>query len=128
MVFWTKFPPKRCFLSKTENVNNNIEFYIFELAQVTNFSLDWQFWFLGPNLLKKWNSGPDKKKKNEYHYWILHIWISLCPKFQLKLIILIFWTKFFQKGYFQSRAEKVNIIIEFCIFKLVSNKSQNNWD
>ena len=40
-------------------------------------------------------------------------------KFQLKLLILIFWTKFAQKGYFQSKMKKVNSIIEFCIFELV---------
>ena len=37
---------------------------------------------------------------------ILHIWISLGTKFQLKGIIWSFWTKFIQKGYFQSTAEQ----------------------
>ena len=40
-------------------------------------------------------------------------------KFQLKLKSLICWTKFVQKEGFQSRTEKVNTTIEFCIFKLV---------
>ena len=31
----------------------------------------------------------------------------------------MFWNKFTQKWYFQSKTEKVNIIIEFCIFELV---------
>ena len=35
-----------------------------------------------------------ERKKSEYHLWILHTWISLGPKFQLKLTILIFWIKF----------------------------------
>ena len=39
-------------------------------------------------------------------------------KFQ-QLIILIFWTKFSQKGYFQSKTNKMNITIEFYIFELV---------
>ena len=39
-------------------------------------------------------------------------------KFQLKMIILIFWTKFAQKGYFRSKTKKVNNIIGFCIFEL----------
>ena len=38
--------------------------------------------------------------------------LTLSTDFQLKLTILIFWTKFFQKDYFQSKAEKVNSTIE----------------
>ena len=37
----------------------------------------------------------------------LHIQISLGTKFQLKLEILIFWTKFVQKGYFRSKTENI---------------------
>ena len=55
--------------------------------------------------------------KIEYHYWILHIRISLGTKFQLQLISLTFSTKFAQKGYFRSK--KVNMTIEFCMFELV---------
>ena len=40
-------------------------------------------------------------------------------KFYLKQIILIFWTKFNQIGYFRSDIEKVNSVIEFSIFDLV---------
>ena len=46
------------------------------------------------------------KQKNEYHYCISHIQISLSTKFQLKLTILLFWTKFTQKGYFRLKTEK----------------------
>ena len=45
--------------------------------------------------------------------------ISLGPKFHFKLTILMFWTQLVQKGYSQSKTEKVNTTIEFCIFKLV---------
>ena len=38
-------------------------------------------------------------------------------KFHLKLGILIFGTKFAQKGYFWSKTEKVNTTIEFYIFE-----------
>ena len=48
--------------------------------------------------------------------YILHLIVG--TKFQLKLIILIFWTKSTQKGYFQPKMEKVNSTVEFCIFKL----------
>ena len=40
-------------------------------------------------------------------------------KFQLQLIIMIFWTKFAEKGCFRSKTEKVNTTIEFCMLKLV---------
>ena len=56
---------------------------------------------------------------SKHHRWILDFRNSLDTKFQLKLTILIFWTKFAKKGYFQSKAEKLNITIEFCIFELV---------
>ena len=58
-------------------------------------------------------------RKNEQRHWILYIWISLGTKFQLKLTILIFWTKFAHKKCFWSKREKVNSPIEFCIFELV---------
>ena len=44
-------------------------------------------------------------------------------KYQSKLTTLIFWTTFAQKRCFWSKKEKVNIIIEFCIFELVYNTS-----
>ena len=40
-------------------------------------------------------------------------------KFHLQLIIMIFWTKFAEKGCFRSKTEKVNTTIEFCMLKLV---------
>ena len=74
---------------------------------------------------------PVEKEKSEHHYWIQHIWISAGTKFQLQLIILTFWTKFAQKGYFHSKAKKENSIIEFCIFELVlvtNSASTDNFD
>ena len=62
MIFWTKFAQKVCFPPKTEKVNTTIEFYIFKLVKVPNFSLNWQFWFFGPNLPKKGVSGLKGKK------------------------------------------------------------------
>ena len=44
--------------------------------------------------------------------------ISLKRKFQLKVTILIFWTKFAQKRCFRSKTEKMNRAIAFCIFEL----------
>ena len=69
---------------------------------------------------KKRYTSARKHKKNDYHYWILHIRISLSANFQLKLTIAIFWTKFAKKGsYFQSKTDKIDTTIEFCIFELV---------
>ena len=50
-------------------------------------------------------------------HWILHIRISLNTKFQLKVTILLFWTKFAQKVHFLCKTEKVTT--DFCIFALV---------
>ena len=44
---------KGYFESKIDKMNITIEFCIFELVLVPNFSWNWQFWFLGPNLPKK---------------------------------------------------------------------------
>ena len=49
----------------------------------------------------KWS----KAKKKENHHRVLQIRNSLGTKFQFKLIILNFWTKLTQKGYFQSKKE-----------------------
>ena len=82
LIFWTKFAQK---------VNITIEFCIFEIVYVPNFSLNWQVGFFWPNLPKKCVSGLNRK--SEHDHWILHVRISLGTKFQLKLTILIFWTK-----------------------------------
>ena len=44
-----------------------------------------------------------KNKKCEHHQWIPQIRISLSTKFQLKMVILIFWIKVAQKRYFPSK-------------------------
>ena len=69
-------------------------------------------------LLNETRKTTSLNKESEHDYWILHIRIGLGTKFYLKLIILIFWTKFAQKGHFRSKTETVIINIEFCIFEL----------
>ena len=49
---------------------------------------------------------PVKNRKCEHRDGALHISISIGTKFQLKLIILSFWTKFTQKRYFQLKIEQ----------------------
>ena len=61
---------------------------------------------------------PVRNKKNEQHHRSMHIRIMLATKFQLTVIVLIFWNKFAQKGYFRPKTKKVNSIIELCIFEL----------
>ena len=86
-------------------------FYIIlhiQISLVRSFSSNWEFWFFRPHLLKK--VFPVKNWESEYHHWIMHIQSSLSTKFLLKLTILIFFlTRFPQKGFFWSKAEKVNI-------------------
>ena len=68
-------------------------FYIIlhiEISLVRNFSSNWQFWW--PTLPKK--VFLVENRKIEHHLGIRHIWISLATIFQLKLIILSFWTKY----------------------------------
>ena len=57
-----KFAPKGYFQSKTEKVNSTTKFCIFKLVLLPNFSLNWQFWFSGPNLPKKGISSLHQKK------------------------------------------------------------------
>ena len=115
--FWTNFAQKGCFRSKTVEVDITVEFYIFKLVLVPSFSLNWQFWFFRPDLPKKDISS--QKQKNRASPLSSEN-LNLGTKFQLKLTILNFWTKFAQKGYFRSKMEEVNMTTEFFIFKVVS--------
>ena len=82
-------------------------FYIIlhiQISLVKNISSNWQFWFFGTNLPQM--VFPVENRKSEHRYGILHIWISLGTNFQLKLIILSFWTKITLKRYFQVKTEQ----------------------
>ena len=105
------------FQCKTDKIDTTIEFYLFELAFESNFTLDKQFCIFKQNLLKKDIYG--QKQKNWTSSLNSAYQISLGNKFLLKLKILIFWTRFTQEGFFWSKIEKVNTTTEFCIFKLV---------
>ena len=84
-IFWTKFAEKGSYFQpKTEKIDTTIEFCIFQLVFVSNFTLNKQFWIFGPNLPKK---DMAKNRKTDYHHWIPLIQISLGTKFQLKLTI-----------------------------------------
>ena len=80
-----------------------IEFYIFELVQVLYSS------FSKFNMLEQSSQKsilPIENRKTEPHHRVFHIRISLNTKFQLKLTLLTFWTKFVQNRYFQSKKIK----------------------
>ena len=104
-----------------------IEFYMFKLILVLNFSFNKQFWFFGGNFPKR--ILVVKNRKNEHNHSILHIWISLGIKVDFEQLVLTFWTKFDQKGYIElKKKEEVNITIEFRIFGLVSlTNFRINW-
>ena len=70
-----------------------------------SFSLKQQVWFFGLYFAQK-ELLPVKNRKRVHHHWILYNLISLGTKFQLKLTILNFWTKFIQKLCFQSGGKK----------------------
>ena len=50
LIFWTKLTQNSYSWSKMKKVNITIEFCMFELDKIPNFSLNWQFWIFGPNL------------------------------------------------------------------------------
>ena len=60
-----------------------------------------------------------KNRKSKHRKLIPHIRISHGTEFQLKLTVLIFWTRFAPKMFFRSKTEKLNTTIEFYVFELV---------
>ena len=107
MIFFLPDLPKNGFSGLKQKKWRPHIFYIIlhiQISLVQNLISNWQFWFFGSNLPKM--VFPVENRKSEYHHGILHIWISLGTKFQLKLIILSFWTKFTQKRYFQLKTEQ----------------------
>ena len=108
--------PKKCILGlKLKKCTPQNSGYSNLQKYIPNFSLNQQFWFLDQICPKR--VFPVKNTENVHHHRMLHIYISLGTKFQLKLIILFFWIKFDQKGYFQKYRQKSSPS-EFCIFKL----------
>ena len=93
---------------KREKVNIIIEFSLFKLVLLLNFSLNWQFWVFWPDSPKKVFFWPKTEKVNTIYF--LHNsahsnWSSV--KFQHNMKILIFWIKFAQKGIFGQKLKKL---------------------
>ena len=115
MNFWNKVAIKRILPFKNRRSKHYHWILHIWVRLVPNFSLNWQFF--GLNFPKR--IFLVENRKSEHRHSVLRIQISLGTKFQFKLTILIFLTKPVQKGYFQSKMEKLNTTTEFCIFKLV---------
>ena len=112
---WTHSPQQSC-------VDNSCLFQSINSHKVAETIIVLRLTFLLKRVFPVWN------RKSEHRHWILHIWIRLGTKFQLKLTVFIFWIKFAQKGFFPSKTEKVNTTIEFCLYELVYAPNFNlNW-
>ena len=83
-----------------------------------NFILNRKFWYFRPHICAK-RVFVVQNRNSERHHLTQHIRISLGFEFHCKQTILSFWAKFTQKGYFQSKIEKINITIEFSLLKLL---------
>ena len=115
-VFGSYLPKKGSyFLSKTEIIDTTIEFCLFKLVFVSNFTFN-NCEFLNQICPRK--IFMFKSRNKEHHHWILHIHISVGTKFYLKLTILIFLSGFAQKGFFCSKAKKVNTTIFYIILHI----------
>ena len=78
--FWTKFAQER--YGQKQKLILIIEFLLFKLVLVRNFSLNWQFRFFWPDLPKKHFSGLKQKKWTPHIFFIiLHIQISQVQSF-----------------------------------------------
>ena len=89
-------------------MNITIEFCIFNLAKLPNFTKNWQFFFFYQFYPRR--VFPVENRKSEHHHWILHIWISLGTKFQLKLTILIFFWPIYLKREFPVKKGKITLV------------------
>ena len=96
LSIWTRLTRKGYFKSKKKK----IKIALLELVSVLHFSFNKQFSFFWKNFPKK---GFFRSKMEK---GIFHNRISLSTKFQLKLTILIFWTKFALNGYLLSQPKK----------------------
>ena len=63
-----------------EKLNITIELSILELEYIPNFSLKWQFWYCGPNFLKKGISGPKRTRALAYASIVVTHYIKLFRK------------------------------------------------
>ena len=101
--------------STTEKRNCTIEFCVLQVVSVTTFQLKITI-LIFSTYTQRGYSG--RKQKSAHHHCIMHIRISLGPKFQLELTVFSLRTKFGQERISSSKTEKLNTTIEFFIFEL----------
>ena len=117
LTFWSIFSPKGYFILKTKKMNITLNSACSNYSSYQILTSTDKFDFFDQICTKR-RFAPGNKKR-ESHHWIPHIRISLGSKFQHKVTIVIFPTKFAQKGNLHSKTKKENNIIEFRIFELV---------
>ena len=98
LIFWAKFDQRKYFRSKMEKLKITIEFCILKLVLLLHFNLNWQFWFFGPNLPKKFYLR--SKKEN------LNITVELCI---FKLVSVPHFSLIWQFGFFGPNLPKKGI-------------------
>ena len=140
MIFWSKFSQKCCFQSKKRKVNTTIQFCLSHPKKVFPFKK--QKKLIPPLNLAYLNYSryqisaltdnfdfydqvcqervfPVKNRKNEHPQWILLLINTLGTKFQLALSILIIWSKFSLKEYFEMKTEESRLGV--CLWPLLTN-------
>ena len=116
--FWTKLTQKGYFWSKKKEKENYHWILHIWINLGSKFQLKQTTLIFGTNS-QRTNSLVEIRQKNEHHHWIVHIRISVNTNFQRKLAILFFWPNLPKNGsYFQSKTDKTDTTIEFCIFAL----------
>ena len=118
MIFGTNFLEKVYFRTKSEKSEHRYWVLHIQISPSTNFQLKLIIEILWTKFAQV-GVAIFSLKHNRHHHWILHIRISLYIKFHFQQTILNFWNKFAQERYLWSKTEKLNIIIEFRLFKLV---------
>ena len=119
-VFWTKFAQNRYFWLKKEKVNITTEFWRFKLVYGPNFSLNWQFWFFGPNLPKIIISC--LKQENRIFGWVHGCYLLQYIKGATKLyfmyyscvVIILFSTRLYRSAFSTYAFGKTRFLC-FCV-------------
>ena len=117
-TFRTKFAQNGYFWNKAEKVSITIEFCIFKLIEISNFSLKQQFCIPGPNLPENGVSG--LKQKNCASF--LNSAYSNQSEYEISASNnnFIFWDQICPKTVSLLLNRQVRIPTERCIFKLLS--------
>ena len=101
IFLWPNFLKKgNYFHSKTDKIYATIEFCVFELVFLSNFTLN-NFEFLDQICPRR--IFMVKNRKSEHHHWIVHIRISFGSKFSLNWQL---WRGLRKKGFYDLKQKK----------------------